>query len=101
MKTPKGMECDHWHHNKLDNRKSELRNTPKSNNQRNRLRNAKGTSKFKGVCLDKARGTWKAQINLDGQIKTLGRYGSQEKAAAAYDAAALETFGEFAHVNGV
>lgn len=40
MQTPSGLECDHVFHNTLDNRKSQLRNVTRSENQRNKKMNS-------------------------------------------------------------
>lgn len=105
MQTPKGQECDHRHHNKLDNRKSELRNGLKSLNMRNK--HAKGTkpTEFKGVTFYKSRNKWLAQIRVTLPVgrKTLflGRFETDTEAAKAYNVAALKHFGGEALLNPV
>jgi len=56
-------------------------------------------SRFKGVSLHSQNGRWRAQIVVDGLHKSLGCFETEESAAAAYDAAATEFFGEFAVLN--
>ena len=58
-----------------------------------------GGSKFKGVFLDTRRNKWRAHINLNGKKQWLGRYDSEEEAARAHDAKAIELFGIFADLN--
>lgn len=57
------------------------------------------TSVYKGVCWDKVKSRWYASICVDGRRTYLGRYGTQNEAATAYNAAAKEHFGEFAYLN--
>lgn len=47
----------------------------------------------------KKRGKYQASIQVDGKSKFLGHFVVPEDAAHAYDAAALEIFGEFARLN--
>jgi hypothetical protein len=93
-----GEQVDHINANGLDNRRSNLRICSASQNIANaRKKSGNFTSKFKGVCRTK--GGWKAQITLDYKKFCLGTYSTEERAAAAYDAAAREKFGEFARCN--
>ena len=66
------------------------------------LRNSgsrKGTSRYKGVCWDAARGKWVAQIRANGPKLNLGGFANEGDAARAYDEAARRLHGEFARVN--
>ena len=92
---------DHINHNKLDNRKSNLRicsiqqNIMNSSKQKRR----NTTSKYKGVCFYKQNRKWVVHISINGKLKSLGYYESEEEAAIAYDKAAILHFGEFASIN--
>ena len=44
------------------------------------------TSRFRGVCWDKTKQKWKAEINFDGKSKHIGSYDDETEAARAYDA---------------
>jgi len=54
----------------------------------------------KGVHLRKDTGKWQARIPKGTRLHTLGSFRTVEEAAAAYDKAALERWGEFARLNG-
>jgi hypothetical protein len=98
---PDDMHVDHRNGNTLDNRKSNLRVCTHQQNQWNRKR-APGVSRFKGVAHWKngLNGrVWRARIEKDGQRHFLGDFPTQLAAALAYDAAAIELFGEFAAPN--
>jgi hypothetical protein len=88
---------DHVNGNGLDNRRENLRLATQSQNQQNR-----GPSygrKLKGVCFDKSDGRWLASIRINGISRSLGRFGTPEEAARAYDAADRRHFGAFARLN--
>jgi hypothetical protein len=90
---------DHRNGNGLDNRRANLREATKSQNAANRGLDRNNTSGFKGVYWNKAERKWQAHIQVDGKKRTLGRFPDPEDAARAYDAAALDAFGEFAWLN--
>lgn len=94
-------ECvDHINHNKLDNRKRNLRKCSHAENCRNQsVQTRSKHSKFKGVTLCKFSGRWKAQIKNEGRNLHLGRFDSQREAADAYNMAAKLLFGQFAFLN--
>jgi hypothetical protein len=81
----------------VDNRKSNLRPASLTQNMSSRRPNKKSTSRYKGVSLDGCR--WKAQINVGGKRKNLGRFDTPEQAAMAYDNAATKYNGEFVWLN--
>ena len=54
-------------------------------------------SNYRGVARN--HGKWKAQLSHDGTVTYLGTYATQEEAAKAYDKAAGQRFGEYAHLN--
>jgi hypothetical protein len=87
---------DHINRRKLDCRRANLRTASSSQNSANR-RPWTGSSPFKGV--HRFRDKWRAKIQVDGAQRHLGVFDSAEAAARAYDAAAVEAFGEFAWLN--
>jgi hypothetical protein len=94
-----GQFVDHVNGDTLDNRRANLRLCNRNENNRNRRLNRTSTSGFKGVCWYKQTSRWKAQICVNGHKRGLGYFNTREAAAAAYDAAAVEAFGEYAMTN--
>ena len=89
---------DHINHDGLDNQRHNLRPATGAQNQWN-ARSGSGTSKYKGVNWDRRYGKWRAVIRPAGRQQHLGYFASEEAAARAYDAAALEIGGEYAYIN--
>jgi hypothetical protein len=89
------VDVDHIKHNKLDNRKSQLRTCTTSQNTSNRT--AYGVSKYLGVC--RFRDRWKAGIGHDGKNEHIGVFENEIDAAKAYDEAAKKYHKEFANLN--
>ncbi len=100
MNTPSDMITDHINGDKLDNRKSNLRICTYTQNSRNSI-SKRGSSKYKGVYLDKSENRWVAQIVVNKKTKFLGRYNTQEEAASIYNNEAKKQFGEFSRVNNI
>ena len=103
-RTPAGVATDHRNLFKMDNRRSNLRDASHSLNNGNRPKrqgNNQGasSSRFKGVYWHKRASKWHAAIKLGSKRVYLGIFTSEEAAARAYDAAALQHFGEFARLN--
>lgn len=93
-------QVDHANGNCLDNRRSNIRICSHRQNQFNqRKQNRVTSSAFKGVCLCKQTQLWMARIKIFGRNRWLGRHRTEREAALAYNAAAIELFGEFARLN--
>ena len=95
MNPPEGMVVDHINHNRLDNRRENLRICSPQENSMNagKRHNSSG---IMGVSWDKENNKWKAQIRINGRNKNLGRFNTIEEAAEARRQAEIEYFGEFA-----
>jgi hypothetical protein len=78
-------EVDHINLIRSDNRWSNLREATSAENQ------------IKGI--SKARGKWRAQIEIDGRGIYLGTFSSPKKAHAAYCHAAAKYHGRFARAS--
>jgi hypothetical protein len=99
--TDNKIRIDHINHDKLDNRKQNLRACSHSENGKNLpvRKSSNKTSKYKGVYFDKSRDKWTARIKVDYKGIFLGRFDDEKQAALAYNKAAQTYFGEFACLN--
>jgi len=100
------LDVDHKNGDGLDCRKSNLRICTRTQNQQNQnkrvLKHGPPTSRFKGVCYDKNRSKWKAEVHapgVGGKTKYLGRFLNEHTAAVVYDIGARVLHGEFAKTN--
>jgi AP2-like factor (euAP2 lineage) len=98
--TARHLVVDHINHDTLDNQRSNLRIATFQENARN-TKPWGVTSPYKGVGWNKRLGLWTAKIFADKTPVYLGKYTTQREAAAAYNAAALELFGDFAYLNEI
>jgi hypothetical protein len=89
------VAIDHVNGDKLDNRRANLRPCTHSQNLWNSKISKRNKSGYKGVVYHKTIKKWIAQISS----KYLGAFETPEKAAMAYNKAALEIAGEFARIN--
>ena len=101
MRAPKGMHVDHINGDTLDNRRCNLRVCTHAQNQWNRKR-APGRSRLKGATYSSAGSGgrhWMARCEKHGKGHFRGWFATALEAALAYDAAAVELFGEYASPN--
>lgn len=96
---PDGVEVDHASGNTFDNRISNLRVATRSENARNQKLHSNNKTGFKGVHYCRTRGRYVAQISFKNENIVLGRFKTAEKAAAAYDSAAVCLHRDFARTN--
>lgn len=92
---PEGFVVDHRSRVTLHNYRSNLVVTTTAANNLNR--SIWGDIKYRGV--SKVNRRFRATITKDGHHTHLGYFGNPEDAARAYDAAAREVHGPFAHLN--
>jgi hypothetical protein len=76
-------EIDHLNRDKTDNRPLNLRDVPKSTNQKNRPMQRNNTSGFNGVSRDTRSGAWFAFIKVDGRARRIGTFPTRQAAIAA------------------
>lgn len=98
LPVPDDRMVDHRNRNKLDNQRHNLRPATHQQNSWNRKPRG-GSSPYKGVTWNAASQKWQAAIKLAGHQIHLGLFVSEQDAARAFDAAALERHGEFAFLN--
>lgn len=97
---PGVVQVDHRDGDGLNNVRSNLRPATNSQNAANRRRKlTTASSRFRGVSWDKKRNRWEAHIKVNQRKRHLGLFDREEDAARAYDAAASESFREFAVLN--
>jgi hypothetical protein len=76
-------EIDHIDGDGTNNRIDNLRDVRRKENGKNRRLRTDSTSGFTGVCYDKARRKWAANIKVDGTQIYLGRFESKTEAIDA------------------
>lgn len=91
-------EIDHVNGDPGDNRIDNLRIVSSQQNKWNRGSRPGSLSRFVGVSRS-ASGKWFGQINVNGKFHYLGTFETEEEAARARDAAALQHHGRFARLN--
>lgn len=90
-------QVDHIDQNRRNNRIENLRPATQTQNQANRSGWSDG---YKGVYAS-PNGRFRAIITVDGKQRSIGTFDSDVEAATAYNDAALEAWGEFAHLNEI
>ncbi len=78
-----GMDVDHIHGNKLDNRKKALREVPHSQNSQNRVKNPNSSNTYTGV--NKKNKKWVVTIGLNNDKIPLGSFDIEEYGARMRD----------------
>lgn len=99
MDTPAFYEVDHINHDRLDNRKSNLRNCTRQQNMMNVGIRERSKSGIRGVHFRTERLKWHAFIFINGKIINLGHYDDKELAIKARKEAEIEYYGEYATTN--
>lgn len=92
---------DHINRNGLDNRRINLRAATAFQNLGNQALRSTNKSGYKGVNWNRLRRKWQGSIKIHGRSRHLGMFTDPVDAARAYNAAALEAWGEFAWLNPV
>jgi hypothetical protein len=98
LNAEKGQIIDHINHNKLDNRKENLRFVTYSQNSQNMKKKENATSKYKGVCINKK--SWVCQIRYNNNQESFS-FKNEEHAAYWYDQLAVRYYGEGAKINKI
>lgn len=96
MDAPKGRGIDHINHDKLDNRRVNLRFCNQSQNMANRVESVNSLSGYKGVIWDNHANKWRVTIGYNYNRIYLGLYEDVELAKTIYRSVARRLFGEFA-----
>lgn len=99
MNAPAGMDVDHRDGDGLNNADDNLRVCTSTQNKANRSKQKNNKSGFKGVRWHERDGGYEANIQFNYKPIYLGRFETAQDAAKAYDAKAIELYGEFANTN--
>ena len=92
---------DHIDRDRGNNTLSNLRWVSSSFNRANSEKSMNKSSQYKGVLWRKDRNKWRVRITQDGIEHHVGYFKNEIEAARAYNAKALELFGEHALLNDV
>ena len=94
-----GGVIDHINRDKLDNRKSNLRPVTVQQNNMNKGPQRNNRLGIKGVSVEGP--GYRAVIKFNRKTIILGHFDDPFSAAAAYNNAAVELFGEYAYLNAI
>lgn len=96
---PPDREVNHINGDGLDNRRDLQICTPQQQQFAFQRKRKGASSEYRGISWGVCRKLWKAQIRHNGKDIFLGRFDSEEAAARAYDAKAIELYGAHAAPN--
>lgn len=102
VKAPKGMFTDHINGDRTDNQKANLRIVTHHQNNFNRRKFPRWTSRYKGVMhkSKSARGKlWVSSIKFKKKTRRIGAFDIEHHAALAYDLWAKHLYGKLARTN--
>ena len=94
----KNIMVDHIHHNKTDNRKSELRIVTNAQNQMNQKPRPHSSS-YTGVSWHTKNKKWIAQISVNGKLRCLGLFEKEKDAIDARKKAEEEYYKQYSYEN--
>jgi G3E family GTPase len=94
-----GIRTDHRNGDGLDNRRSNLRPSTRSQNAQNMHKVTGKSSRFKGVSWFARDHCWRSVIRHNGKYIHIGYFKKESDAANEYDSMALKLFMEFALTN--
>ena len=97
MNAPKGVTVDHINHNRLDNRRANLRLVTALESTWNRPITKKNTTGYRGVYPSAKK--FAVRIYIEGKMRQFGTFASAVDAAKAYDELILNQRGEYAILN--
>jgi len=92
-------QTDHINHNRLDNRRCNLRACTYLENNYNISSRPGSSSKYVGVSFNKRCQKWEAWVTIDGRKKNLGKFIDEKEAARVRDKEARKYYGDFACLN--
>lgn len=96
LNAPKGMQVDHINHDRLDNRRSNLRICTPSQNRMNSSLKRENKTGVKGVYFLKRNKKWGVSLQVNKSKKHIGYFEEFEKAVEASLIARKKYHGEFA-----
>lgn len=99
LKPNDNQEVDHINHNRLDNRRENLRLCDRSENLANNSIRKDNTSGVRGVYWFKPYKKWKVSLTFRGKEYHIGYFTDKEAAIEAKKKAVVKIHGEFANVN--
>jgi len=100
LEVPEDCVVDHINRNRIDNRRTNLREATLSINSQNRTKQVGISSMYNGVSRS-GRYLFRAEICKDSKPERLGRYRDEQVAAWVYNQRALELYGRTAKLNDV
>jgi hypothetical protein len=95
------VQVDHINHNKLANRRSNLRFCTPSQNKANIIKQKNNSGQYKGVSWDRQLKKWRVKITQNQKQMFIGLYDDPVIAAQVYNEKAIGLFGEFACLNKI
>lgn len=99
LSAPDNVYVDHIDRNGLNNTRANIRLCSNAQNLWNSGKKKNNSSGYKGVSWQKRDRRWRAKIVFHGQRIHIGYFTDVIEAARAYDAKAIELYGEFASPN--